>query len=300
MPIETRNQVGRDAGMRLLLDRHLAMRGRGRVAGERAGVADIDEALHEAQRVVERLAALEATDDAESEQRRGLAAEVATRERVIGAVREPSVIDPGDALVATQEFGDGAGVGDMALHAQRHRFDALKDQERVERRQHRAGRTLIDAAGAGDVGRGAIALVVHHAVVRGVRFAEHREFLRLIAPAEAAGIDHHAGERGAVAAHELGQGFDDDVGAMLDRPQQDGRRHRIVDDERHAVAVRTVRKRGDVRDVASRVADAFAVDGLGVGIDQRLDRGDIVAGREARRDPLPRQDMREQRVRRTV
>ena len=68
-------------------------------------------------------------------------------------------------------------------------------------------------------------------------------------------------------------------------------------------------RRGDAHNPPARrcpvmlpagVADALAIDGLGVLVDQRLDRGDVVASGEPRRDSLPRQDMREQRVRGAV
>ena len=55
-----------------------------------------------------------------------------------------------------------------------------------------------------------------------------------------AAVDDGAAERRAVAAHELGQRMHDDVGAVFDRPQQDRRRDRVVDDQRHAVPVRDV------------------------------------------------------------
>ena len=54
------------------------------------------------------------------------------------------------------------------------------------------------------------------------------------------GVDHDAADRGAVAAEELRGRVDDDVGAVLDRPQQVGRRHGVVDHERHAGLVRDV------------------------------------------------------------
>ncbi len=149
------DRLGANARSSLLLGGHLAVGGRGGMAAQRARVADIDEPLDQAERIVKRLGRLEAALDAESEQRRRAAAEVFLRQRVIRAVREAGVVDPGDARVGAQEIGDAAAVFDMALHAQRDGLDALQQQERAHRREHRAGGALIDAARARDIGLGA-------------------------------------------------------------------------------------------------------------------------------------------------
>ena len=123
----------------------------------------------------------------------------------------------------------------MPLHAQCDRLDALQQQEGAHGRQDRAGGALIDAAGAGDEGGAAEALGIDQAVIGCIRRGELREALLVRHPVEAAGIQHHAAHGVAMAAHELGQGMDDDVGAMLRRLEQHGRRHRIVHDQRHAM-----------------------------------------------------------------
>ena len=56
----------------------------------------------------------------------------------------------------------------------------------------------------------------------------------------------------------------------------------------------------DVANVARRIADALAIHGARVVIDEGGDRLRTVVGREARRDPHLRQEMGEQRVRRPV
>jgi hypothetical protein len=87
---------------------------------------------------------------------------------------------------------------------------------------------------------------------------------------------------------------------MIDRAQQDRRRHRVVDDERNAVTRGNRRQRRDVADIARRIADAFAEHGARVLINQLLDRlGGIGVG-ETHLDPLARQNMGEQRVRGAV
>ncbi|AJY37764.1 hypothetical protein BO07_5022 [Burkholderia mallei] len=97
-------------------------------------------------------------------------------------------------------------------------------------------------------------------------------------------------------AEILRQRMDDDIRAMLERAQQVGRRHRVVDDERQAVAVRDLGERGDIGDVAERIADRFREDRLRPCVDQRVERGRLARVGEARRDSVLRQRMREQVV----
>ena len=95
----------------------------------------IDEPLDQLERVVEPLAGLEAALDAEGQQRAGAAAEIFLRQRVVGIVGKARIIDPVDARIVAQEFGDPPRILDMALDAQRHRLDALQQQERAQRRR---------------------------------------------------------------------------------------------------------------------------------------------------------------------
>src|SRR5580704_13240873 len=103
------------AGFLLLLCRHLPVRGRGRMAGERFGIAHVDQTLEQLERVVKRLAGFEPTDDAESEQRTSPAVEIFLRQCVIGIVGEAGIVDPGDTRIRAQELGDAAPIVDMAL-----------------------------------------------------------------------------------------------------------------------------------------------------------------------------------------
>ena len=122
----------------------------------------------------------------------------------------------------------------------------------------------------------------------------------MLRPGEAAAVDDGAAQRGAVAAQEFGQRMHDDVGAVVERLEQDRRRDRVVDDQRHAVAVRDLGQRLDVADIAGGIADGLGEHRLGVLVDQPLDRVGLVAVGEASGDALARQNVAEQRVRRAV
>jgi hypothetical protein len=80
-----------------------------------------------------------------------------------------------------------------------------------------------------------------------------REFAAL-SPIEAAGIDEHAANRGAMAAEELRRRVIEQVGAELERLHQVGRRERRIDEQRHARFVRDCRDCRNVEHVETRVA----------------------------------------------
>ena len=92
----------------------------------------------------------------------------------------------------------------------------------------------------------------------------------------------------------------DDVGAVIDRAEQDRRRHRVVDDQRDAVPCADLRQRLDVADIAGRIADAFAEHRAGVLVDQAFDVVGLIGRGEPRRDAEARQQVGEQRVGRAV
>ena len=100
-----------------------------------------------------------------------------------------------------------------------------------------------------------------------------------------------------MAAHVFRHGVNDDVPTVLDRLQERRRRHRVVDDCRHAMRMRHVGDGLQIDDVARRVADALAEDRLRPGVDVLLKVGRAIALGEPDVDSLLRQHVGEQRVR---
>ena len=84
-------------------------------------------------------------------------------------------------------------------------------------------------------------------------------------------------------------GMHDDICAVLDRPDQIGGPEGIVHDHRDAAAVRDLRDRVDVRDIAVRIAQSLQEDGPGVLRDGRLDLGKVVDVHEIGLDAVQRQ-----------
>ena len=83
----------------------------------------------------------------------------------------------------------------------------------------------------------------------------------LVGPRELAAIDDDAADGRAVAAQKLGGRMDHDVRAVLDRPAQVRRRHRVVHDQWHAGIVRDLGHCSDIQNVHPRVGDGLAVHG---------------------------------------
>ena len=94
--------------------------------------------------------------------------------------------------------------------------------------------------------------------------------------------------------------MDDDVGAEFDRPKKNRRRDRVVDDQRHVLRMGDRSKRLDIADIARRIANALAVHGARVVVDQSGDLLRAVVCREAHRDAHLGQKVGEERVRRAV
>ena len=87
-----------------------------------------------------------------------------------------------------------------------------------------------------------------------------------------------------MAAEVLRRRLDDEVGAELERPAQDGRGERVVDDEQRAVAVGELGQGGDVDDDDRRVGDRLDVEDPGRrGGQRRLDRREVGRVDERRR-----------------
>eukprot|EP01038_Epipyxis_sp_PR26KG_P002160 gene2161-biopygen1589 len=70
---------------------------------------------------------------------------------MVGVVLETRVVDPAHLRVLPQVARDGQRALADAVHAQRQRFDALQDQEGVERREGRPGVAQRHDAGAADL-----------------------------------------------------------------------------------------------------------------------------------------------------
>ena len=228
------------------------------MAGERLGVADIDQPLDQPERVIEFPARLETPFHPEGQKRRHAAAEISFGQIVKRTVGKPGILHPLHTRIGAQEFRHGARILDMALDAQSHRLDALQQQEGAHRRENGSGGALMEAANAGGEGGTAEALGIDKTMIGKIGPSELREPFSLRHPVERAAVHDDAAHCRAMPAHEFGERMHHHIGAMRDRPHQDGRGDGIVHDQGHAVLVRDIRNRLDVADIAGGIADRLA------------------------------------------
>ena len=121
-----------------------------------------------------------------------------------------------------QEIGNLQRVVTDAVHAQCQGFDALQNQEGIERRNRRTHIAQRHDAGTADVGSGAERFGINDAVVGNIRLIEALELGLVLRPRELAAIDDDAAKAVAMAAEVLGQGVHNDVGTMLEGAAQVG------------------------------------------------------------------------------
>src|SRR6201999_1616220 len=104
---------------------------------------------------------------------------------------------------------------------------------------------LVDAARALDIGAGSELLDIDEGVIGFVRIVEGGKAVGVVSPWEAAAVDNGATERRAVTAEEFRQRMHGNIGAVIERFQQDWRRNGVVDHQWHAMTVRNLRQRLD-------------------------------------------------------
>ena len=200
---------------------------------------------------------------------------------------------PLDRLVRGEEFEHRGGIGDVAVHADAERLDALQQLKGVGRRQ--AGAEIAQAFGARphDEGGRAELLVEDDAVIAGIGFGQHRK-LAGAAPVEPAAVDDHAADGDAMAADPFGGRIHHDVGAELDRPAEIGRREGVVDQQRDLRVVRDLRDLGNIQHFEAGIADGLADHQPGIGPDRSAKFVERARLDEGRGDAEARQRVRQQ------
>src|SRR5688500_11349643 len=141
----------------------------------------------------------------------------------------------------------------MPVHPHPKGLDALQEEERIER-AHAWPEVPkpVDTAFDDERNRPEY-LPKLHSVIGRRRIIQHREVALL--PWEFPAVHDDAADAGAVAAHELRERVNNNVGAVVDRPAEIRGGERVVDNERNVVLVGDVCNRLDVEDVAARIAD---------------------------------------------
>ena len=192
---------------------------------------------------------------------------------MIRAVGESGVVAPSDAVISGEKLGCFLGVLTDPSHAEMEGFDTLDRLPGVE--GGLAGANVAEELQAhlhdeGDVGvtgrrEGLEGVPVHQAMVRGVGLGESGKAVG--APVEVPAVDHDAADGGAVATEVFGGGVDNDVGAPLEGTIEDRGERSVIDDERDAGFLCDGGYFLHRENIERRIAETFAEEGFGVGLE---------------------------------
>src|SRR5215469_17032688 len=111
-------------------------------------------------------------------------------------------------------------------------------------------------------------LGVDKAVIGGVGLVKHWETIGMVLPWKVATIHNGPAEGSAVSTKKFCQRMHDDVRAIFNGTEKDGRSNRIVNDQRHSMFVRHERQLFDVTYVPRGITDTFAENCARLVIDQ--------------------------------
>mmetsp|Transcript_56136 Transcript_56136/g.112527 ORF Transcript_56136/g.112527 Transcript_56136/m.112527 type:complete len:441 (+) Transcript_56136:356-1678(+) len=234
-----------------------------------------------------------ATLQAEGEERAGALGAVDLVQGVGLVLLEAAVAHPADLPVLLEELCDCQGVLRVLLHAQVQRLHAHGDQEGVEGADAHAHVAQAQGAGRDDECEARLSLRPEHLRHRPV-FAEGLVHLQAVvgvarlredgklagAPVEVAPLDDEAAHRIAMAAEALGGTVHDDVGAVLERPDEVGGGGRVVHDERDALRVRDLGQLLQVHNKPSRISNGLAIESLRLLGERFLDGIKVIVGAE--------------------
>ena len=200
---------------------------------------------------------------------------------VVRMVFEARVAHAGNLRVLGKEFQNLLGVFNMAIEAERKRFDTLQQQECVERGNGSTfvteeNRTHVDGVGSSAGGH-------KRETVARVLLGELRE-LAALGPVELAAIHNHAAESRTVTSDELGGRMHHDIGTVFNRANQIRSTEGVVDHQRNLVLVSDFGDSVDIRNVGMRVAESFDEDELRVALDSGFHTLEVVSVNESRFD----------------
>ena len=213
------------------------------------------------------------------------ALEVLRGERVVGIILEPTVLDPRNVGVLFQLLRDLESVLAVLLHAKVQGLGAEIREEGVKGRgadadiAHKLHPRLQGVGGSSSL------LHVHRAVIALVGGGEVG-VAGIPAELEVAAVHDHAAHRHRVTVEVLRGAVHDDVGAVLKRGDEAGRREGIVDREQDAVLLTDRHVAIEVKDHHRGIRDGLAEHHLGPVVDEPFDLGVRHAGlHEAGLDP---------------
>src|ERR1700691_1973023 len=211
----------RNAGRELVFHRELRMRGRCRMNGKAACVADIGDMVKKLQPGDEPSSGIAAAGELKSDQSAVFAVEIFIGARARRAALNRGMNDPRHVPVLAEIGDDAIGVLDMPFDAQRQGLDALQREESIERREHRA--EIAEQRGPrfqniSDRPKRFCRLGPYCSVIAWVGRIQSALPLRKALPIEIATIDDNPADRRAMSAKIFRGRVNDDRSTVLEWP----------------------------------------------------------------------------------
>ena len=251
------------------------MGGGGGVNGEGTRVTHIGQMTEEMESLDEALPGDRATLDSKAKDRAGTLWEIAFGTCEVRMALEAGILHPVDLRVFFEELRDGLSILDVPIHSKAEGFDALQGLPAVEGglarsdvaqhmdarldsegRQARCGEACIDQAVVAWVGLRKVGKATGGVI-------------------EVAAVDDDPADASAMAADEFGGAVGDDVGAPFNRAEEVRSGEGVIEHQHHAVFLGDGGDFLDWKHADVGVAEGFAVDEFGVGLDGALEVGGV-------------------------
>lgn len=267
------DRAGEHAARPALLLPQVGVRGGGRVAHQRAGVADVDGESEQLQGIAEGRGGGLSSCQVEGEHSGGAVGEVSRGESGVRPAGDRGVVDALHAGRPVQASGESGGVGADLAHAQIEGLDAHQDLLGAGGGER--GPEIGDVLGArvGEQSGAAAVVVVREgdaeaSVGRGEALPSIGTSPRI----EAAGVHDQPRDGGAVAAEVLRGRMDHHVGPVLARAVQRRAGQGRVDHDRDVMGMGDRADRVEVHELRTGIGDGLDDHGAGIGRDRSFPR----------------------------
>ena len=233
---------------------------------EGLGVADVSQVGEDVRIVNEFTGSCIAVFQFKGENRTGSLGEVFLSQFVVRRRRKGRIVDLSDFRMIFKEVCNLLSVSDVAFDAKGQGFEALDEEPCIERAD--ASTEVAEGFGA-DTSYEASTGDILGEVNAVVGFVRRSKFFEAAgtSPVEFAVFNDEAAQGRAVAADEFRSRMDDDVSTVFERTEEKRRSEGVVNDDRKAVLVGDFSDGFEVRNVDSRVAEAFQVNGFRLVVD---------------------------------
>ena len=182
---------------------------------------------------------------------------------MVGMLRQRRVVDLRNLGMPVQKIDHFERIAHMTLHTQRQCLKPLQEHKHIERRDSRTRITQQHRTYAchkcrrpGDIGK-------HSPMIARIRSGKSRILPCFGFPVKPSSVHYHTSKARTVPSDEFCSRMYHDVRTMLYRAYQIRRAERIVNNQRHSVAVGDIRHPIYIKHLAVWIAERLCINGLG-------------------------------------